>query len=475
MLQTGGVWLVAGLLVGAVLAWIVARSRGAAAAGAAQAAAVAATQRAETLAAENTAKERALEVERSKTSALGQEVARLEERVDAEKKALEQARATLKETFGDAAADALRRNNQAFLDLAKERLGAQQAEAEKALETKQTAIGTLLKPVGEALSRLQSDTQELERQRAEAYGAVLAEIRNLQQAHGDLRRETSQLIQALKAPKTRGSWGELQLRKCIEFAGMIEHCTFEKEVHIAGTPENEDALRPDVVVHLPNSRCIVVDAKTPLEAFMDAMATEDDALKAEKLKTHALQVRKHLEQLQKKRYWERLEHAADFVVCFLPSEVLFSAALEADPTLIEFGVKDNVVLATPTTLISLLRAVAIGWQQTQLTENARSIQETGLALYKKLGKAHEHMTNVGKGIRNAGKAYDDLVSIFEGRGGVFSQARKLRELGVGDSEIEAVDLLSVEPRELRADDWTPASQGFRLAASSEDAENGKQS
>lgn len=423
---------------------------------------------------ESQSKDQALSNALSEKQRAEQERDKIQGNLDAQRSALDTAKASLGEAFTSAAADALRKNNQAFLDLAKEKLGAQQDKAELNLAAKEAAIAGLLQPVREALDKLNAETHALESKREGAYSAVVTEIRNLQETHGDLRRETSQLIQALKAPKTRGSWGELQLRKCIEFAGMIEHCTFEKEVHIAGTPENEDTLRPDVVVHLPNNRCIVIDAKTPLDAFLEAMASEDDILKAEKLKMHALQVRKHLEQLQKKRYWERLEHAADFVVCFLPSEVLFSAALEADPTLIEYGVKDNVVLATPTTLISLLRAVAIGWQQTQLTENARSIQETGLALYRKLGKAHEHLSNVGKGIRNAGKAYDDLVGIIEGRGGVFSQARKLRELGVGDSEIEPVDLLSVEPRELRADDWSPGSQGLRLAASGDETDNSKQ-
>jgi DNA recombination protein RmuC len=459
MLLMSGVLLLVGLGAGAVFAWIVAGSR-----------TNAERMRADGLAVELRDANGRLDAALAKTSQAEIAKARLEEQLTAEKSALERAQQALSEKFASLAADALRNNNQTFLDLAKQKLEAQQEKAVGDLETKQTAIASLLQPLGEALVKLNTETHELETKREGAYGAVLTEIRNLQQTHGDLRRETTQLVQALRAPKTRGSWGELQLRKCIEFSGMVEHCTFEKEVHVAGTAENEDSQRPDVVVHLPNNRCIVVDAKTPLDAFLDAMASEDEVLRSDKLKLHALQVRKHLEQLQKKRYWERLEHAADFVVCFLPSEVLFSAALEADPSLIEFGVKDNVVLATPTTLISLLRAVAIGWQQTKLTENARAIQETGLALYKKLGKLHEYLISVGKNIRSAGKSYDDLVSSIEGRGGVFSQARKLRELGVGDKEMEVLDLLTLEPRDLRAEDWSPEDSGLHLAAVSEESD-----
>ncbi len=444
--------LLAGLAAGALFAWIVAKSRVAAA-----------SEQAARLTAELGQKASDLDAERRRANDAEKAKAALE----GEKSALEEARRALGEKFESLASAALRNNNQVFLDLAKQKLEAQQNEGEAALTAKETAIKTLLEPVSETLKKLETETRELEKQRGEAYAKVHQEIENLQKTHGDLRRETAQLIQALRAPKTRGSWGELQLRKCIEFAGMVEHCTFDKEVYVAGTSDGEDSQRPDVVVQLPNQRCIIIDAKTPLEAFMEAMSTEDETVRADKLKLHAMQVRKHLEQLQKKRYWERLEHAADFVVCFLPSEVLFSAALEADPNLIEFGVKDNVVLATPTTLISLLRAVAIGWQQSKLTENARLIQETGLALYKKLGRAHDHIESVGKGIRNAAKAYDDLVGIVEGRGGVFSHARKLRELGVGDNEIETVDLLSLEPRELRADDWSPENGQLALAAAAE--------
>jgi DNA recombination protein RmuC len=493
MLQMGGIWLIAGLLVGGVLAWILARSRGGAAAGELARATAEIAEKNKLL---DAAREREMTL-REQVARLGVEAARipdLEQLLSCERaarSAAEQSSAALETklgerslwetaittTFDSLAKRALGDNNEAFLTLAKTRLEVQTRDAQSALEAKETAIAQLLTPVQEALKNLSEETHSIESKRDEAYGAVLAEIRNLQQTHGDLRRETSQLVQALRAPKTRGSWGELQLKRCIEFAGMVEHCTFEKEVHIAGTPENEEALRPDVVVHLPNERCIVIDAKTPLDAFLIAMATEDEAARAESLRMHAAQVRKHLEQLQKKRYWDRLENAADFVVCFLPSEVLFSAALEADPSLIEYGAKDNVVLATPTTLISLLRAVAIGWHQLDVTRNAEKIKEAAKNLYDKLSTAKSYFEGVGDGLKKAVAQYNSLIGCVEGRDSVFAQARSLHSLGIGKTELDEISPLEGSiPRLLKSSHWNnePGS-GFEFAAGSEDPEGSKPS
>lgn len=466
--------MLAGLAVGSVLAWIIAGSRASTASGDLQ-------TRLNAAGAELAQRNQQLDASRERETGLREQVARLgvdaarvsglEQDLKGERAARSGAEqslaavetklgeraaweAAITSTFDSLAKRALGDNNEAFLSLAKTRLETQTRDAEGVLGAKETAIANLLTPVQEALKRLGEETHTIESKRDEAYGAVLTEIKNLQQTHGELRRETSQLVQALKAPKTRGSWGELQLRKCVEFAGMIEYCTFATEVHIAGTPDNEDAVRPDVVVRLPNDRCIVVDAKTPLDAFLTAMAADDETVRAEKLKLHALQVRKHLDQLQKKRYWDRLENAADFVVCFLPSEVLFSAALEADPSLIEYGVKDNVVLATPTTLISLLRAVAIGWQQLEITRNAEAIKEAAKDLYDKLATARNYFEGVGDGLRKAVVQYNNLIGCVEGRDSLFDQARKVHQLGIGKAEV--VELKQLEesgPRKLKAAHW----------------------
>ncbi len=405
-------------------------------------------------------------VQSQQITALTTEKARLEERLIAEKEALERARASLSETFSALAAKALSNNNESFLTFAKQELGKQQQGAVAALESKETAISVLLKPVGEALEKLQRQTHEIEVKREGAYGAVLTEIKNIQQTHEGLRRETTQLIQALRAPKARGNWGELQLKRCIEFAGMVEHASFDVEVFVRG---DESSIRPDCVIRLPNERTIVIDVKTPFDAFLEAMSTNDEAVRSLKLAAHALRVREHLSQLSAKAYWKQFKDSPDFVVCFLSSEVLFSAALEQDPGLIEFGSSSNVMLATPTTLIALLKAVAYGWQQMEITRNAIAIRESGEKLYEKLATAQDYFDKMGKALGGAVKHYNSLVGCIEGRGSVFSLARKMHELGIGQDELQEASPLESVTRELKAEDWSqPNRGGLELAAAAEE-------
>lgn len=396
--------------------------------------------------------------------ALEKEKARLEERLTAEKDALEQARSSLSETFGALARKALSENNETFLSFAKQELGKQQQSANTTLDAKETAITNLLKPVGEALDKLQTATNQLETKRAEAYGTVLAEIKNIQETHQSLRRETTQLIQALRAPKARGNWGELQLKRCIEFAGMVEHASFDVEVFVRG---EDVSIRPDCVIHLPNERTIVIDVKTPFDAFLDAMSSTDEATRELRLAAHAARVREHLSQLSAKAYWKQFKNSPDFVVCFLSSEVLFSAALEQDPGLIEFGSNSNVILATPTTLIALLKAVAFGWQQMEVTRNAIAIREAAEKLYDKLATAQDYFSKMGKALANTVSQYNSLVGCIEGRGSVFSLARKVHELGIGQDELAETQLLESVTRELKGEDWSQ-SGGLSLAAKAED-------
>lgn len=267
------------------------------------------------------------------------ELAGLRAKLDAageKMQALSDVEKNLKESFASLAASALDANSQRLMALAKGELGQQQAKASSDLAAKETAIKNLLEPMQQSLANLSTYSQQLELKREGAYQAVLAEVQNIQRSHTDLRKETTKLVAALRAPKVRGNWGEMQLRKCVEFAGMVEHASFEVERYVKG---EDGAIRPDLIVSLPNGRSIIVDAKTPLDAFLDASGCEDEVLRSGYLKAHAAQVRKHLDSLCGKAYWKQFPESPDFVVCFLPSEVLFSAALEQDPSLLEYSVR----------------------------------------------------------------------------------------------------------------------------------------
>ena len=390
--------------------------------------------------------------------------------VTAEKNKYALMKAEIETAFGDLAAKALSANNQSFLTLAKRELGGQAIEAKLTLEAKELAIKNLLDPLGKALKSLDDQTREMEVKRSGAYSEVKILVENIQNSIpaslDALKNETAQLISALRAPKTRGNWGELQLKRCVEYAGMVQYCSFSEQV--TARDEDHNMLRPDMTIQLPNGREIVVDAKTPLDAFLDATDGADPASQALRFAAHAERVKSHLRQLSGKAYWKQFEHTPEFVVCFLPSEALFSAALEADPSLIEFSTQANVVMATPTTLIALLKAVAYGWQQSEITQNAKAIQAAGKDLYGKLVNAHEYFDKLGTALANAVGNYNKFVGAVEGRSGAFFHARKLGDL-VHDSErLETMEPLPVEPRLLTADDWVP-TPGLALAAQAEDS------
>ncbi|HUY81653.1 MAG TPA: DNA recombination protein RmuC [Acidobacteriaceae bacterium] len=396
---------------------------------------------------------------------LEKEKAQLQEKLAAEKDALAKTEKTFMDAFSALASKALKDNNESFLNLAKQELGKQQLGATTTLEAKEAAIANLLKPMGEALNKLQSTTHELEVKREGAYGTVLTEIKNIQETHQNLRRETTQLIQALRAPKARGNWGELQLKRCIEFAGMVEHASFDTEVFVRR--DDDPSIRPDCVIHLPNQRTIVIDVKTPFDAFLEAMGATDEAARETLLIAHATRVREHLTQLSAKAYWKQFKDSPDFVVCFLSSEVLFSAALEQDPGLIEFGSNSNVILATPTTLIALLKAVAYGWQQMDITRHAIAIRETGQKLYDKLAVAQDYFAKMGKALESAVRQYNSLIGCIEGKGSVFTLARRLHELGIGQDELTEAQPLESATRDLKADDWVSGTLSLAAEADRE--------
>ncbi|MDX2193540.1 MAG: DNA recombination protein RmuC [Gemmatimonadales bacterium] len=366
--------------------------------------------------------------------------------VDEKLALVQQAATQMREAFQALSADALRQSQQSFLELATVKLGEAQQAASGDLAARQQAIAQLLAPMEAELKRVQGVVGEMEKARQDAYGALRQQLEQVGAVQEQLRSETANLVTALRTPQGRGQWGELQLRRVVEMAGMLAYCDFVEQESAAG---ESGALRPDLIIRLPGGKQLIVDAKTPLSAYLQAIEAPDDAARAERLRLHAQQVRSHILRLGQKAYWEQFDGAPDFVFMFLPGESIYHSALQADASLIEYGVQSRVIPASPVTLIALLRAVAYGWQQEQVAANAREVAELGAELYRRLATLATHVGKIGTGLTRAVESYNDAVGSIERS--VLPAARRFRELGVeAKEEIGALEPVQAGVRAIRS-------------------------
>ena len=395
--------------------------------------------------------ERLLEKE-ERIYALGTQNARLSEELSNERLKTQEKEAAYKESlllmedrFKALSADLLEKTNARFLQVAREELVSQRKDGDAALEKKAMQIDSMLEPMKESLKNVNQLMQTMEKERIQGQTEVLSRMQEVNQVQSALKKETEQLVRALRAPQVRGRWGEIQLKRVVEMAGMLDHCDFEEQVSVQS---EQGRLRPDLKVYLPGEKTIVVDAKTPLMAYLEAVEAEDADVREMKLKEHASQVKKHITQLSQKSYWQQFTDSPEFVVMFLPGEPFFSAALEKEPGLIEYGMDQRVILATPTTLIALLKSVAYGWQQDVMSRNAREISDLGRELYERIRVFAEHFSDLEKGLNRSVAAYNKAVQSYDRR--VLPSARRFEAYGIKPTK-ELEEKGGIEKRAIERD------------------------
>ena len=382
-----------------------------------------------------------VEEEQKLRAAADKEVESQRANIAEQRRVLEEAEKKLKEAFQSLASEALQASNRQFMDLARASFDSLQKEASGDLEQRKVAIGGMVEPLEKAVNELRAEVNKIELARQDAYGSLRTELQQLTTTNKELRQETGSLVSSLRQPQIKGKWGELTLRRAVELAGMSPHCDFVEQQSV----DVEDGrLRPDLIVHLPGDTQIVIDAKVPLHASFAAMSARSDVEYRAAMAQHASLVRDHINRLSAKEYWKQFEPTPEFVVLFVPGESFFSAALEQDRTLIEDAIDKRVVLASPTTLIALLRAIAYGWKQQLVAENAERIKDLGKELYDRILKFAEHLSDVSKGLERANKAYNSAVSSFDSR--LVPSARKFKEMGVGAANVPDIDPIETTPR-----------------------------
>jgi len=357
---------------------------------------------------------------------------------------LEKARASLSETFGALSNKALKDNSVEFLKLAQENLKQFQIQAQNNLTEKEKSFESLVKPIKETLEKTEKQIREMEMERKQAHSSLTQHLNTMLEAHQALQGETRNLVNALRRPEVRGQWGELTLKRLAELAGMVEHCDFYEQEH---TATEHGSLRPDMIVRMPGQREIVVDVKTPLDAYISATETTDEAQRTLHLQRHTKNVRERVKELSSKGYWAQFKHSPDFVVLFIPGEQFLSAALDNDPKLLEYAMQQKVILATPTSLVALMRAIAYGWRQESLAKNADQIREIGSELYHRLAIFTEHLSKIGKSLTSSVQSFNKAVGSLDTR--ILPSAKKFTELGItSEKPIESVKQIETSTRSI---------------------------